>query len=389
MIQDAPQVESGDDLSALLERLDLRLRLAVDGLRTELAERARDPFRGLYISDTDVDELLASAPPAEVAEQLLDDQLKPRPPRLRHLAALFDLDPFEQEALLVCLAPDLDIRYERLYAYLQDDVNRRRPSVDLVLRLIAPPSQANVDARASLGPGGRLMRRGLLTAPPEETSQASLLARPLRPEERIVEYVLGSNRLDSRLAAYTQLYPADDSARNWALPPEVQLGLVRVFSQHNTGRLVYLQGPAGAAKRAIARAACAGAERPLLLVDLPAVLAGHGDRASLILSSAVREALLQDAVLGLDGFEVLLGDDPSAGLALAALKRAFAEHREPVVLLGEGRWEPAAWLPGMPAVRIDLAGLGASDRVRLWRSQVNGQVPPDAVSELAARYRLV
>ena len=37
-------------LDGALFQLDLRLRLAVDTLREEMAERARDPFRGLYIS---------------------------------------------------------------------------------------------------------------------------------------------------------------------------------------------------------------------------------------------------------------------------------------------------------------------------------------------------
>ena len=104
------------DIRAALFRLDLRLRLAVDSFRAELAERARDPFRGLYISDADVDEILASAPASELAQQLLDEQVGPVPARLRRVTDLFELDTFEREVLLVCLAPDVDLRYERLYA---------------------------------------------------------------------------------------------------------------------------------------------------------------------------------------------------------------------------------------------------------------------------------
>ncbi len=74
------------DIRAALFRLDLRLRLAVDSFRSELAERARDPFRGLYISDADVDEILASAPASELAQQLLDEQVGPVPARLRTCA---------------------------------------------------------------------------------------------------------------------------------------------------------------------------------------------------------------------------------------------------------------------------------------------------------------
>jgi SpoVK/Ycf46/Vps4 family AAA+-type ATPase len=380
------------DLRAALFRLDLRLRLAVESFRADLAERARDPFRGLYISDADVDELLASTPASELAQRLLDEQVGPVPARLRRLGDLFDLDAFERDVLLVCLAPDVDLRYERLYAYLQDDVSRRRPTVDLTLRLLgASARNGSADARAALGPGGRLTRRGLLTPPPDEAGQASLLARPLRVEERVVEYLVGSDRIDVRLEPFARVLSAEDTPAAWSLPEDARAGLVRLLRDpiDRRARLLYLCGPAAAAKRVTARAACAQAGRPLLLVDTRPLLVAHGERAGLLLGSAVREALLQGAVLALDGFDALLGDEPAANLALAALRRALADSSSTVLLLGELRWEPAAWLPSRAGLRLDLSSLAAGDRIRLWRSQVDGQLPSEAIPELAARYRLV
>ena len=55
---------------------------------------------------------------------------------LPYVAQLFALSPFEVQTLVVCLAPELRRKYDTLYAYLQDDVTRKRPSVDLVLDLL-------------------------------------------------------------------------------------------------------------------------------------------------------------------------------------------------------------------------------------------------------------
>jgi SpoVK/Ycf46/Vps4 family AAA+-type ATPase len=365
--------------------------MAVDAFRVDLAERARDPFRGLYISDADVDELLESTPAPELAQRLLDEEVGPVPARLRRLCDLFELDTFEREALLVCLAPDVDLRYERLYAYLQDDVSRRRPTVDLVLRLLGVPGrESSANERTALSPAGRLMRRGLLTPPAEDSGQASLLARPLRIEERIVDYLVGSDRIDVRLEPFGRLYGADDTAATWSLPDDLRGGLVRLLAEPvEHARLLYLCGPASAAKRGTARAACAQAGRSLLLVDAQAVLASHADRAGTLLTACVREALLQQAVLAFDGFDALLAEEPTANLALGSLRRALVDSRGEVLLLGELRWEPAAWLPTRAGLRLDIAPLAAGDRVRLWRSQVDGQLPADAVADLASRYRLV
>jgi hypothetical protein len=242
-------------LRPALLRLDLRLRLAVEGLRGELTERARDPFRGLYISEADVDELLASAPPAELAERHLAGPFALSSPRLERLSQLFNLDAFEQETLLVCLAPDVDLRYERLYAYLQDDVTRRRPSVDLILRLLAPSLEERSQARPALSPAGRLLDKGLLAVVGDEAAgQASLLARPLRVDERIVEYLLGSDRLDARVGLYGQLFDPGTGVRR-ELPSEVEAGLVSFLreqadSTNSVGPVIYLHGPAGSGKRA-------------------------------------------------------------------------------------------------------------------------------------------
>jgi SpoVK/Ycf46/Vps4 family AAA+-type ATPase len=71
------------------------------------------------------------------------------------------------------------------------------------------------------------------------------------------------------------------------------------------------------------------------------------------------------------------------------LHRVLAEHPAPTLLLGEQRWEPALWLPGSSAVRLELPVVSIGDRVRLWSSQLDGQLSPEQVTELASRYRLV
>jgi hypothetical protein len=60
------------------------------------------------------------------------------------LQELFQLSPLDLDVLLICLAPELDLKYEKLYAYLQDDVTKKRPSVDLCLTLLCPSLMAKL-----------------------------------------------------------------------------------------------------------------------------------------------------------------------------------------------------------------------------------------------------
>jgi SpoVK/Ycf46/Vps4 family AAA+-type ATPase len=388
-------------LDGALFQLDLRLRLAVDTLREEMAERARDPFRGLYISETDVDRLLERASAAEEAGQILAVPAAQTAPRLEHLASAAALTPFEQEALLICLAPEIDLRYERLYGYLQDDVTRRRPTVDLILRLLCPLAE-RLPAREALSPAGRLLREGLLTLSDEAAAHMPLLARPLRVDERVVEYLLGSDRPDPRIESICTLEDTQHPDAV-ALAPDVVDGLVRLLEGQRAGGhrangllgvdqapLLYLHGGPGTAKLATARAAGQGSGRALLVLDVPALLAAGRAAALSQLPLAVREAWLQSAILVVDGFDGLLAEDGDAPAVRTLLRRLLAERPAslPVVLLGEPRWEPATWLTESNTVRLELPAPSPSARLNVWRTHLDGQIPPDAVAALAAQFRM-
>ncbi len=55
---------------------------------------------------------------------------------LDELADRFGLTDEEQQALLLCAAPELDRAYERVIAYILDDLNRRFPCVELLTAVI-------------------------------------------------------------------------------------------------------------------------------------------------------------------------------------------------------------------------------------------------------------
>ena len=71
--------------------------------------------------------------------------------RLEELSRLYELQALDVDILLVCLAPEIDPRYERLYAYLHDDITKKRPSVDLVLNLLCISLEEKIAARCSAG----------------------------------------------------------------------------------------------------------------------------------------------------------------------------------------------------------------------------------------------
>ena len=147
---------SQEHLLAELQRITCLIRLEVLRCRGATPQEEENGH-GLYITAAQVDALLAETGPgqsesartarqaleaelaaleAEIAQRTLASVAAGTNLRLERLRQAFQLTPFEINALLLSLAPDIALHYETLYAYLQDDVTRKRPSLALLLRLL-------------------------------------------------------------------------------------------------------------------------------------------------------------------------------------------------------------------------------------------------------------
>jgi hypothetical protein len=155
-----------NELLPLLKRLDQRLEAAVAATKeTEDAETANDPYRGLHITIQDLERYL-SQPPGDptfpTAANISPTELIPPDSRLAQLQQEFGLSDFDIDILVIALAPECDRRYDRLYAYLQDDIRCKRPSIDLALNLLCPTAADKLTRRSHFSTDAPLMRHHLL-----------------------------------------------------------------------------------------------------------------------------------------------------------------------------------------------------------------------------------
>src|SRR5438132_8628396 len=88
----------------------------------EIDDAARSHWKHAADLRRDIDANLAKPPTAEL--------------RLVRLRELFDLEPLERDILLLCLLPELDPRYRRLYGYLQDDCSKMHPRAELIFHIL-------------------------------------------------------------------------------------------------------------------------------------------------------------------------------------------------------------------------------------------------------------
>lgn len=318
MTRTAPRTGVHEVLAALSD-VELQVRHAVAARRSGDPE-PDDPYRGLYLTPEAVDRILAEGPVGVTGCE------PPEPGAvLGELAVHFGLTALDVWFLLIALAPDVDPRFERLYAYLNDDVTRRRATVGLVLELCGLPAAG--PGRFRLARDSPLVSRGLVDVLEEDRPA---LSRVLRVPDRVVAHLLGDNNLD---AALTDLCRVDPAAPADAVAARLGAGVAAGV------RLLYLRGHDGDTSR-LALPVLTAAGRPGLVAD--AVRLGE-DPA---LPALVREARLR-------GAGIVLGPVEALGDKRARLLRDLVGRTVdvPVVLYGHGSWDPL-WGDRTPVTRV-------------------------------------
>jgi hypothetical protein len=377
-------------LLAALRRLDGLLETLMRAAEAQGGVAAA-ALRGMFVSPEEAASLLARPPglpvlaasaTASLAEPL--DQSG----AFDELSAAFGLTPFDTDLLLIALAPELDLRYERIYGFLQDDTTQRRATVDLALSLRTAAAVEKSARLVHFAADAPLMRHGLLHLVPDPAhSHPPLLAHAVVVDPQVVGWLLGHAHLDHRLAAFCRLERPTLGLDGLVLPEATRAALRALGTRARAGAtplVLHLHGPPGAGRRAVA-AGLAG-EFGLPLLSAPAAVAV--EQSGGLLGALLREARMRGAVLHLASME-----GPSVAATAAALRglsAALAAAPPFVVLAGREPWV-AGGGDQPEVINVALALPDAAARRKLWARSTGARgltVDADALDELASRFKL-
>jgi hypothetical protein len=378
-----------NELLAVLERLDRILSRAVQRLVHAVGDQAAaDPFRGLYISVHDATRMAEDSRWSPLlgvadAEPPVMTVLDPGS-RLAELAVDHGLTSFDVDVLAIALAPEIDLGYGRLYAFLQDDVSRRRPTVDLALNLLCPTIDAKLARREHFAADAPLICADLLELVADPAAPSGpLLAQVLDVDDAVVRHVLGVGGPDPLLRRDCALVEPVLITEAPAGPVAGLGPLVAEAHAQRTPLRLYFSGPADGDKRRGAEWLAAEAGAPLLVARLGGLATAADDLRSAV-RRLLREAHLQRAVVLMEELDAL---DEGGG---RGLRDALAGHRGVVILAGAGdRPPPGNALGGV--VRVPFPIPGHAERRSSWQAALGAggtAIAPHDVDALAGRFRL-
>jgi AAA+ superfamily predicted ATPase len=326
--------------------IDRRIMAAVERVASSDPNPA-DPFRGLYISDDQALELSRG------------DSVSGADDRLADVARALGLDLLEAAVLAICAAPELNPRYGRLFAYLQDDVTRKLPSPRLVGHLLGGDGVTAGDVMTAFERDAALRAKGAIRL--QGDAAMPLAERPIKLSNRLAAHLLGVGMDDHPAGGRLRMVPLPehDPGRDDAV------AALAATLRHQSTLPVVLAGPDAEALVAKAHG------RPLVIAHIRDL-----DVAETMAEAALIAAL-EDRPLVFEGLEdVEPGERPR-------ILRAIERRRERVVVCAPGR-NAALALGDRTSLLIEAAAPTFAERERAWR-QASGARD---VQDVAAKFRL-
>jgi len=329
----------------------------------------RDPdglFSGVLGAD-DVDRLLEEADKGEI----LAPQGAPPPvadghrvARLTRMLEGLGCDEIAEEILTVALAIELDAPCRMLSGYLRGGATSNALTIGSMVLALGDESIG--DVLVALGAGAPLRRHRMIEM--IDKSGEILSGATLRAAPRVLRWLLDPDGVDDEVAEIARFEAVETMrplAASAAKVLETSIGEVVRFLETQRGgdggrADLVLRGPRGAGRSEVAREACRRLGIPVLSTSLPTLLAQQNpaDAAAALL----RESLLLEAQIILDGGESLSGQDEPTG----RVRSALGASTQPLILTSNGPDQPRL-AAGRRAIMRDVRIAATNEREDVWR----------------------
>jgi ATP-dependent 26S proteasome regulatory subunit len=391
-----------DELIQVLQQLDRLLDAAVTNAQTLFAGGIDvDPYRGIQIGEPEVERLLKQTP----SEPLFSSSVSPSVQNNLHLEVSgtaetskfvwlqeqFGLDSFDLGVLAIALAPELDRRYERLYAYLQDDVRAKRPTVDLSLNLLSGSALEKLEHRVHFSPDSSLIHHGLIQLIPDPyQSLPSLLAHSIKLDPLVVNLLLEQHSLDNRLSHFCKIITPKQNGKNLPLADKIKHTLPKLVQHHwdaQTPLTLYFHGSDQPIKQDVGEAIAHVLNVPLLIANLNNISDVKSELVSTF-SILIREAKFQNVLLYIDKLERL--QQPDHENQYQDILNLLATQNRVVILSGSTAWKNInTQLQGV--VNLSFPMLDVEQRHHFWQKHLEAahiNLDNDDLMDLSDRLRL-
>jgi len=411
-----PYKNSLDYLFDELKLLELYLGVAVIKFRkkSNAKKNQSNEFSEAYVSDEEIDSAIQPTFDEKKREDefeklyiIIDKQkniIEKRKAKsntkgtnlsFQHVCDVFELSDFEKYTILICIAPEIDLKFEKIYSYLQNNIAKKKPTVGFILDLLLDSAEEKISHRQYFLNNSILFRLHLVGFE-QSQDEESVLAKSLKIDDHIVNFILGHEQLDPNLSFFSKLFVPENMSENKQIQiyKKLEKNLIEGIARREldvSNNMFYLKGSVGIGKKNIVKSVCSKIFSPLLIVDVKDAMLSTLNMHDLSVL-IFRQSALINAIIYLDNFDFLFSDS-NGNIENEKVKTHFRESilyesektQGTVFLAGEKLLDRSL---GENITNVDFQLPEYETRVQLWEFFLPEQCKDkEIIRDLANRFK--
>lgn len=288
---------------------------------------------------------------------------------LMKLQDYFATSLFEFFCILIAAAPDFDRKYERIYAYLQDQMTATVPTLGLAVTAFLQMGDVSREVIAAMSDGSSLLNRFCF----EYEEPDTILTRPLRLKHSVVLFLQEHYAVSRSLSGYAKPVWEDTLAE---APEPMLIGQERkarldhfleayeAQQRPEAGLIVRLSGAPGSGRRLLLQHISAENDVMILAADVKKLLLlSEADRQKR-LDEMLQEIILTNGWLCLTGFDSM--DDMAGELCREMIE--YLMQWVGILFLCTASEENKLPLGAYQVLSINFEVPKVSERMTLWEA---------------------
>ncbi|WP_341878091.1 ATP-binding protein [Defluviitalea saccharophila] len=385
--KDKPYKSNFEYLQDLLKLLELQLFLLFKQSEEHSGQNP-NKFKGIVLSKTDISNILGNSDSSDEEETdlileaidlgknyienrtlltLKKEMFLP----LEYVVAAFTLSEFEKLCILLSLSIEMDKKYESIYAYLQNDITSKYPTIDLCLKLYSQSQSNKFFVLSHLNKNSKLFRYFY----PFDTlvnENTSLLSKKLILDDRLVSFILGAHSSNAQIESYAQIFFNVEELPPLLTDEDIQHKLKNLLDKklkltmNSNGKknLIFIKGPSGCGKKLHIKYICKTFNVNCILVDLSSIY--QKENFEDILRILSRESILQQAIICFYNFHEVISENEQENKKLYYFLDSFNSFSNTLFLTSHENWKPKKNLRTYEFFKIDFDYPDTLVRKEIW-----------------------
>lgn len=308
---------------------------------------------------------------------------------MEHLHQIYAFSEFEWFMVVMAFMVEIDQQFERVFCLLQDDYEKKEPSMELCIQMFTLREEKRNECRRQVirrwdvleGVFSGWIKKGIL-----EPGRGSLFSMPLKLDDRIIRFLFNTQSEDPYFREVLKLYQPHMELSPMLVRKE-QVKRLAGMQEGTKGGFVYISGAPGIGKKFLVRHYCMQEEKRLLLADVPS-LESEVPAGRQTVRRLFRELRLQgDAVLCFDGMSLR---EPEHRKLFGMILDELDKNAAAPVFLSPEEWDVRLDTKGIRCMELALHPLTVEERGILWKGLLEGLTFDEEIhtSRIASRYQL-